>query len=270
MKYNNFILSFILSKCLLFGSTFSYIINTNQNIIFSIIVSYFLGYIILNIFINKNKNNIIKNITLYLIDVILLVFNIYNLTIFFHEHYLTNTPIFLILIPFLFIIIYGASKKIDGVSNLAGILFYINILLIALGIIFNIENFNYNNLLLSINNINTNIVINIIFITLASVLPVIYYLELNNNYNKKSILNGYLSGGITLLLINMSTILTLGTTLISYYNHPEYMAFKKINLLGFIERIENIISIYYLFDIIIFSIILVLYLYKIKELFKFK
>ena len=68
MKYNNFIISFILSKCLLFGTRTSFLFNNNQNIILAIILAYTLGYIILNIYMNiKNKNNIIKHIILYLI-----------------------------------------------------------------------------------------------------------------------------------------------------------------------------------------------------------
>lgn len=247
-------ISYILSKSLFFGFIMSYILNNTSYLSFiSIIIGYTLGYLFLNIYMNKRYK--FNNIILFFIDIILLLYILYNISYQASNFFLNKTPTIFILLLFLTVIIYGTSKKIDSLSNLALILFPLNIVLIALGIIFNIENYT----IINLNNIELiNFITTTIITLITSVIPIFIYLNTNNNYNKKHILIGYILSGLTITIIALNSIFSIGPTLISYYSFPEYMSYKKIHLLNFIERIENIISIYSLLDFTILGIILLL------------
>lgn len=253
-------ISYILSKSLFFGFIMSYILNNSSYLSFiSIIIGYILGYIILNTYMNKRYK--LNNILLFVINIIILIYILFNLSYQASNFFLSNTPTIFIIILFLIVLIYGSTKKIDGISNLSLILFPINILLILLGIIFNIENYS----IIGINTINaSNILINIFITLITSIIPIIIYLNTNNNYNKRYILIGYILSGLTISTISINCMFSINYTLLNNYLFPEYITYKKIHLLNFIERIENIISVYSLIDFTIFGIILIL---NIKQLF---
>lgn len=255
-------ISFIISKSLFFGVIMSFILNKTSYLSFvPIIIGYTLGYLILKMYMN-HKNNINKAILLVL-GIIILIYMLYNLSYQASNFFLNKTPLIFIILLFLIVIIYGASKKLDGLSNLSLILFPINILLIILGIIFNFDNYN----IISIYKINyINIIYTSIITLLISIIPVLLYINTNNNYNKKYILIGYILSGLTIAFISLNSIFTLGPNLLSYYSFPEYMTYKKIHLLNFIERIENIISIYSLIDFTILGIIILI---NIKSIFNY-
>lgn len=254
-------ISYILSKALFFGFIMSYILNNSSYLCFiSVIIGYILGYMILNFYMNKNYKS--NNIVLFILDIILLIYLLFNISYQASNFFLGNTPTIFILSLFLIVILYGASKKIDGLSNLTLILFPINIILIILGIIFNIENYN----IININDINIiNLLISTFIVILTSIIPIIIYLNTNNNYNKKYILIGYILSGLTITIISINSIFTIGPTLLSNYYFVEYMTYKKIHLLNFIERIENIISAYSLIDFVVLGIVILL---NIKNTFK--
>ena len=43
----------------------------------------------------------------------------------------------------------------------------------------------------------------------------------------------------------------LGANLVDIYRYPEYMTLKKIKLFNFVEKVENIVSITWIFDLFI-------------------
>ena len=253
-------ISYILSKSLFFGFIMSFILNNSSYLSFiSILIGYFLGYILLKIYMNKNHK--INNIILPIIDILLLVYLLFNLSYQASYFFLGKTPTIFIILLFLIVLIYGSTKKLDGLSNLSLLLLPINTILIIMGITFNIDNYN----IINANDINTIYIIINIFVTLiTSVTPLIIYLNTNNKYNKKHILIGYLLSGLTITIISINTIFCIGPTLLDYYSFPEYMAYKKIHILNFIERIENIVSIYSLIDFTILGIVILL---NIRNLF---
>ena len=58
----------------------------------------------------------------------------------------------------------------------------------------------------------------------------------------------YIISILFILLISVFTIGILGQYLASFYQYPEYILLKKVNLFGFIDRIENILSIGWIFS----------------------
>jgi spore germination protein KB len=65
-------------------------------------------------------------------------------------------------------------------------------------------------------------------------------------YNKLLIIF-YILGVIMAFITTFITISILGINLASIYQYPEYIVLKKISLFGFLDRIENIISIQWIF-----------------------
>ena len=256
-------ISYMLSKSLFFGFIMSFILNNTSYLSFiPIILGYIFGYLLLNNYMNKKFK--LSKILLLIINIILLIYLLFNLSYQANNFFLSKTPTIFIIVLFLFVIIYGMSKKIDGLSNLSLILFPINISLILLGIVFNIENYN----IIDANNINLiYLVIIIPIVMIISILPTIIYINTNKNHNKQYILIGYILSGLTIIIISVNCMFSIGPTLLNYYSFPEYMAYKKIHLLNFIERIENIISVYSLIDFTILGIVLMI---SIKYLFNNK
>ena len=82
-----------------------------------------------------------------------------------------------------------------------------------------------------------------------STTPFILFPKFKENYNYKS----YLLSSILVLIIFVIIIGNLGTNLAKLYRYPEYMVFKEISLLGFIENIQNILSYLWLFCSFILS-----------------
>ena len=69
----------------------------------------------------------------------------------------------------------------------------------------------------------------------------------NKNYNK-TILIAYAIGSSIIIIISTLTIGILGQYLTDIYQYPEYIVLKKISLFDFIDRIENIICIFWIFS----------------------
>ena len=254
-------LSYMISMSLFFGNITNLLLNmSRENTPISIILGFLLGSIILYLIMKYKLIN--NNIIILIISSSLFIYIIYNTSILINNFYLHETPMILIILLLLISCFYGLSKKIIGLTRLSELLFFIYILLILIALLGNIKNFQLNNLLPIVININTNTFISSFIIMITSIIPTILLIYLIDNYNIKYIMKGYIFSGITYLLIVISTLSTLGITLSTYFKYSEYIAFKKIQLLNFIERIENIISIYSIIASIVLAITLLLVIKK--------
>ena len=102
-----------------------------------------------------------------------------------------------------------------------------------------------------------------ILITLTNILPIFLVLTIpkNNitdkkNYNKVIIIS-YVISTFIFFLITIFTIGILSKYLISIYQYPEYIILQKISFLNFIERIENLITMQWIFGCIIYLSLLI-------------
>ena len=255
----NIIISYILSKGLFFGLGISYILdNAKQNSILSIIIGYIIGGILLYIINKKNiqslNNKPIGKILSFLLTIIILNIIIISFTVQTINFYLPQTPSLIIALSFILIIIYGSNKEYNSYKRLCELLLYISIPLSIIGILGNITNIDINNYLPLFNNIDISFIKSIIIVVILSISPLIILL-INHTISSKELLTGYYLGGLNILLVISTTIGTLGLTLAKSYRYPEYIAFEKINILNFIERIENFLAFTWLIDLICIGII---------------
>lgn len=239
-------LTHFLSKSLFLGIGLSKIlINTKESTIFSLILGTVLGIIIL-FFINKFKNN--NNIISFILIYILFIVNLAEFVNLITSIYLMDMNRFVIIIPLLILILYMNTKSISVHFKVSKILLIITMFLFFIGYIVLIPCIDYLNYLPLYNVSFKNILLSSFQFALYSSVPIIVYNNIDYNINKKNkkIIINYLLSCLVLIFIFLIVQGVLGIELINIFKYPEYVIFKRINLLNFIQNIENILSFFWL------------------------
>lgn len=210
---------------------------------------------------------IFGNIINYMINILILfvgIVIIYSISNFIVSQFLAETPIYIILILFGIIIIYSVTKGIEVIAR-TGIVFFIIIIILTIISTFGlIPFFDTSNIKPILENGIKPPIEGGMILTLTNIVPIIIMLIVpKNKIVKNEKLPKYLIIAflISMLFIFLATLLTvdvLGIHLLKIFPHPEYIVLKKISILGFIDRIENIIYIKWLLNDFI-SLALVVY-----------
>ena len=269
--------------------------NTHQDIWISSIIGFLIGILILKLFLKfqdkLDKKNILEynlykygkifgniiNLVITSIVITIMVLLLSRFCIFLSVNYLPNVPILIIEITFILLVIYSIKKGIEPIFRTSEILGIFSILLFISSIMLNTYNFNYNNIFPIFEHKISTILLSSIYYGLSSVIP-IFLLSIfpKNIVSKKekydkSILIGYIISSIFTFTILITTLLVLGKQLIISFEYPEFIAFKQIQYFYFLERLELLFSIIWIFNIFIFSVFSVYFIYKyIKTNFKIK
>lgn len=207
----------------------------------NIILGIILGIILIKLFKNVKKNNIIK-ILLLIISIPLFILILYNIVVFITYNILKNysiIPIYLSLI----IISFYISKDYHIFIKVVELLFYLILLIKIIILLLSIPLININNLYLDLN-------INYMFIIISLMILLIYnyfYYLSDHRVSNKEIIISFINPSIIKLL----TIFIIGNPLINIYKYPYINSLKKIKYLNFIERMDGILSFEYLFCFIV-------------------
>lgn len=269
--------------------------NTHQDVWISIIIGFLIGLFILKLFLKLQDQLHDKNILEYNLDrfgkflgsiinflitstVILVIVSLFSkFCIFLNVNYLPNIPILVIEITFILLVIYAIKKGIEPIFRTAQILVIISILLFICVIILNTYNFNLNNIFPIFEHKISNILSSSVYYGISSTLPIFLLtvfpknLVLEKEKYNKSIIRGYIISSIVTFTILVTTLLVLGKHLIISFEYPEFIAFKQIQYFYFIERFELIFSMIWIFNIFIFSVMSIYFIYEyIKNTFKVK
>jgi len=275
MTKNNKISTFQFSILIMFlilssfsGIGFHNIVKiSNVDCYISIIISYFLGLIILEITLyiqnyEPDKNihekinclfgKIIGPIINIIIDIIVIIISvvlIYGICNFIVSQYLSETPILIIGIMLGIVVVYTVSKGLESIVRSNIIFLIIALSLSALSFISLFPQIDTSNLKPFLEHGITNPIKGGIIITLTNIIPIIAILIIPKNkiinYPKipKYLFLTYTTSYIIMFLITIKTISVLGINLTEMYQHPEYIVLKKISILNFFDKIENIIFI---------------------------
>lgn len=248
----------------------------------SIIIAYIIGFIPLGIFIylfNQDKNiielinNTFGKIIGMIINIIILIpiliisaCSLNSISNFLVSQFLSDTPIYIIYIAISIVILYGVYKGFEVVSRTALVLSIISILFLIISIIGLIPNIKIDNFLpLLEHGIKKDIFASLIFI-ISNITPlyILLFISKENIVDKqklnKSIIISYTSGMLVTLIGITLTIGTLGLNLTNMYHYPEYMMLKKISFFNFFNRIENLISIQWLYLNLLVAVISIFYI----------
>lgn len=234
---------------------------------FGVIFGFFIGLIPLFIFIYifnyeidkplhiktkiifGNLLGTIINIIIILIYFILAITTLFNISNFIISQYLTDTPIILVAAIFSLTVYHAINKGIIPICKTSLIYVIIILVLFILGIIGLVPEIKLENLKPLLTEGIKNPLISGIVYSLILTTPINSILLIpknnieNNKKTTKYIIITYLIVAIMIILISIITSSCLGRYLLKTYQYPVYITLKKISIFGFIDRIENFLSI---------------------------
>lgn len=233
----------------------SVLIGIIIGIIPMIVILYIFNYDIDKPILEKTKiifgkvlGNII-NIILILLYTAIATTMLFNISNFIISQYLTNTPITLVIIIFGLTALYTSNKGINTISKISLIYLICIIILFILALIGLIPEVKLDNLkpimefgfkrpLLG------GFIYTIILLSPANMLLLIPKNDIENNKKTtKYLIITYLITSIMIFIIALVTSSVLGKYLLQFYQYPTYITLKRISIFGFIDRIENFLSI---------------------------
>ena len=237
----------------------------------SVIVAFILGIIslIMILLINDkdNKFNIKKlilkifgkyigtfiNMVIDIIMIIIGIVTLYGLSNFIISQFLSDTNIIYIYISISILVIYCVSKGIDVIARSSVILLFFSIILFLIGNISLIEEINLDYLKPVLEYGIKYPVLGGIILFLTNIVPIYIILIIPRNMisdkesYSKYIIFFYIFSMVSIFITTFITIASMGINLARMYEYPEYIILKRISLFGFLDRIENIICIQWIF-----------------------
>lgn len=264
-KLENFSVHYFLTRSLFLGIGFSLIIGlAKQDSIFAFFVGTLIG--LLFIFLinkiqkykgEKTLNDVLKEmkglgiflrIVLFLYAFALLCEGLTFIQLFAASFFLIKTPIWFISLPLVLLLIRISKNGPTTTFRVATCLFPISVLLtlLSLGALCGYA---------SLENISPlfvtstfDFIKSVFYYTTLSVSPSILMLITNKSNSTTS----YLFGSFTLVAKMFLIIAIVGPILASIYRFPEYIILKEIKILNFIEKIENIVALSWIFDVFVY------------------
>ena len=258
-KRQYLILSFFLTRGLFLGTGISVMLNSSgPDTLIASILGIILGFILVSIYyqIYQKKNplklNIINKILLGGLIIVILNDGLFCLTTLISSFYLIKTPPILIA-SFITITIFTATKKgLKTFARVAELLMPYAVLLILIKTISFFPMIKMDNFFPILNENYISIIKSILIMASLTSVPQIMLLSTpKEKLNYKEFVGGYLLGSISILLLIIPIIGVFGFPLARIYRFPEYMILKKLNLINFLEHLENIFSTSWIIDIFI-------------------
>ena len=204
--------------------------------------------------INLYKFKLAK-ISIFFISLYLEFVFLNKITYFINSNILKDYSNIIITITFLLLIIYLGNKGYHTIIKVLILATYFLILINILGFVATSFYININNIELITSN-------SLFKDTLYEIFILVYSYILIFKITKTSFKIKYLLFASIYQIINYLLIISiLGKTLIKIYEFPFIVIFKKASLIGIIERIEIIFSLYYLFY---FFFLIVFIYYQIR------
>lgn len=215
-----------------------YISNYQSNLTLKEKIDYLFG----------NKIGFIINTIFSLLLISLAITLLYNINNFILSQFLYRTPFLVSCTLLMILIIYNVNKGINVITKTALLLLIINIILYTINITSLFQHIDINNFLPLLKENTKNIIPTSIKISCINYLPLLTILTIPKNKltvpekYSKTIIIAYIIGAIISFGLVITTFGVLGIDLINTFEYSEYIVLRKVKLLGFLERIENIIS----------------------------
>lgn len=238
-RANNYLYNtsqYLLPFSLFIGLGITKCINTAGNDVWiSVILGSMLGLFI--IFLLKKLPNKDNKVCSFICNLTLLSLGILVITKLISSVYLNKTNTLMLMFPFIVLLMYTGAKDEYSLFKVNSILTitYIIFILFAFSSLFPTINIDYFKPVL-INPIS-KVLYGALEFALYSTVPLIVLPKFKDNYNYKV----YLLSSLFLLIIFTLIIGNLGVELAKAYRYPEYVLFKNIAILDFIENTENIL-----------------------------
>ena len=258
------------AKALFMGIGISNVlVKAKESTIFVIILGTLFGSFILSLINKFNYRNIkgFRKICMFIIVFLLLVIGLEELINLISSIYLIDTNKFFIALPLILVLLYLNTKDISVNYKISSILVIVcnSVYFVAvLGLIPEIKALNF----LPLFNVPFDKVLLVSFeFAIYSITPCILFGGLKNNIENlnKKMIKEYIGSNLVLTTIFLLTQGVLGVELVNLFKYPEYVILKKMNLLDFINNVENILSFCWLFMIFMYLSICSKQLYDMSE-----
>ena len=246
-------LSYFLGRTFFLGFGFSVLFKLlNKDTWIVAILGSILGFLLLLFFERfKEKhpiNSVVKKGLFLLYNFFIFSQILFIFETFCSSFYLIKSPIFYIILPIPFVIYKITKNGFSTIAKVAEVLLPISLFIYVLVIfgLFKDMNLDYFQPVLTAN--PQDIAIGTIYFALYSTAP--FFLLWNVNTDKK-LAKSYFLSMVSVFFVSIFITGILGPNLSQIYRFPEYMTMKKIKLFNFIEKVENIVSITWLFSLFI-------------------
>ncbi|MBQ3474981.1 MAG: GerAB/ArcD/ProY family transporter [Bacilli bacterium] len=210
----------------------------------------------------------IINVFLVIIFTFYFIYSLWSINTYVQNKYLDSTPSFIIILLFLIPAVWCASLNMKTISKVSISVFLVTVFIILFSILNLYSSIEINNLKPWFNTPIIKIIKDSILFTSYFVSPTFMLLVIPKNEiyesNKlsKTIIIFYIITIINFLLLFIFIIGVFGIDLARILSYPEYTLMKKVNFFDFIQHIENLSTIEWLYSIFIST---VLSLFFIKE-----
>ncbi len=239
-----------------------FLLNIKNLSFLAIIIGNLLAFLFILLF---EKTNIYKykltKFILMLISLIFLIFYLNKTTYFISDNILREYSTISISLTLLFTIFFLGNKGYHTIIKVILLAVYFIIFFLILGFATTIPYFDFSNLTTKLFLSNTLFQDSLYYMLLIIYCYFLIYPVSNTKFKTKDLLITTIYQLLTYLFI----IGILSLTLTNIYEYPYITIFKKVNLIGFLERIEIIPALNYLFC---FYFLLVLSFYQIKNYLK--
>ncbi len=176
----------------------------------------------------------------------------WNLCNLITSQFLNKTPKIVVGISFLVPILLILSKEEKVIPRVSTILFYLSFFLFIISFIGLIFQFELDNFSPAMINFPTKPIISYIGF---QILPIFLILFFPNQNIQKSIKKGYILSSIILFIHVLLLIGVLGVELATIYQYPEFHILKRAYQGILTYRLENALSIQWIFDIFIYCVV---------------
>lgn len=270
------ILSFFLSRSLFLLFGFSYLFSLSKNDILVVIpLGTLLGTILLLFYLSiqndlKQQNIFEKikvlfpkpislwiQITLFTCLLFLSCFLLFTITTYINYSLVPKISMFIVSTTFLILIYNITMKGIETIVRSSEIFFYIFIILVSISFIGLGKYIELNQIRPFFSNGLFQIIKSIIVYTSLSTGPLFLFTIIpkkniiNPKVYQKRMLQSYLFTSFIIWIFAFLSISILGIELLMIYSYPSTIILKKVTFLKIIERLESILSIHWLFDLVL-------------------
>ena len=264
-KLENFTTNYFLTRALFLGIGFSLIINhTKQDSIIAFIIGALIG--LLGIFLidkiqeykdDKTLNELLKEMGLLglILKIIFIIFSLVLLCegltfiqLFATSFFLIKSPIYFISLPLVILLIYIAKGGITTTFRVSLCLFPISAFLTITSLIVLFGYAKFDNITPFFVSNPTSFLTSVFYYTSLSITPSIFMLITKKSKGVSS----YIFSSLTLIIKMYLLMAIIGPVLTSIYRFPEYIILKEIKVFNFIEKIENIVALSWVFDIFVY------------------
>ena len=246
MKKEYNILQYFNMRSLFIGIGISRILaNAHELHPISVILGTLIGLIILKFIKIELKNNIVNTI----ISIVFLIYSFVIIVNLVSTMYLNHMMKFLLGIPIILLLMYILKCKEILIYRISNIMIVIVVFFFFFCLFCLLPNVEFSNLMYTNVSIK-DVIISAIEYALISTVPtfIIRYKETSDIPIYKT----YIASSITILLMMFVTYLILGPKLSELFRYPEYMVLKSINISGSLTNLENMLSLIWLIDAIMF------------------